>query len=78
VPHVLLCAALCRSVPLCAGFSVTGFFFPGQNVFVGNKIRMDSGVLRVARGGFGAKAPPLAARPVVDSIPSKPRELKIP
>ena len=68
-------------MPLCAALRRVfrdRFFFPGQNVFVGNKIRMDSGVLRVARGGFGAKAPPLAARPVVDSIPSKPRELKIP
>jgi len=27
------------------------------------KIRMDSGVVRVARGGSGAKAPLLAARP---------------
>jgi len=27
-------------------------------------VRIGSGGLRVARGGFGAKAPPLAARPV--------------
>jgi len=27
------------------------------------KFRTNSGVLRVARGGSGAKAPPLAARP---------------
>jgi len=31
-------------------------------VFLG-KFRINSGVLRVARGGSGAKAPPLAARP---------------
>jgi len=29
------------------------------------KIRMNSGVFRVARGGSRAKAPPLAARPVL-------------
>jgi len=28
-----------------------------------NKFRINSGVLKVARGGCGAKAPPLAARP---------------
>jgi len=28
-----------------------------------DKFRINSGVLRVARGGSGAKAPPLAARP---------------
>jgi len=28
-----------------------------------DKFRVDSGVLRVARGGCGAKAPPLAVRP---------------
>jgi len=32
----------------------------------GRTVRMSSGVLRVARGGSGAKAPPLAARPKVE------------
>jgi len=34
-----------------------------KKVFFGEKFRMGSGVLRVARGGSGAKAPPPAARP---------------
>ena len=33
-----------------------------KSVFL-EKFRINSGVLRVARGGCGAKAPPLAARP---------------
>jgi len=34
-----------------------------KSVFL-EKFRINSGVLRVARGGSGAKAPPLAARPL--------------
>jgi len=34
-------------------------------------VGMGSCWLQVASGGFGAKAPPLAARPVVGSIPPK-------
>jgi len=34
-----------------------------KNRIFWGKFRMSSGVLRVARGGSGAKAPPLAARP---------------
>jgi len=33
-----------------------------KSVFL-DKFRINSGILRVARGGCGAKAPPLAARP---------------
>jgi len=33
--------------------------------FFREKFRTNSGELRVARGGFGAEAPPLAARPDV-------------
>ena len=33
-----------------------------KDVFL-EKFRINSGVLRVARGGSGAKVPPLAARP---------------
>jgi len=33
-----------------------------KSVFL-DKFRINSGVLRVARGGCGAKAPPLATRP---------------
>ena len=37
--------------------------FGGKRVLFG-KISIDSGSMRVTRGGFGAKAPSLAARPV--------------
>jgi len=36
--------------------------FRKKRRFMG-RLRMNSGVLRVARGGSGANAPPLAARP---------------
>jgi len=38
-------------------------------------LRMNSGVLRVARGSSGAKAPPLAARPenAITRLPRAPK-----
>jgi len=39
-----------------------------KNCFFREKFRINSGELRVARGGFGAEAPPLAARPEIPRL----------
>jgi len=40
----------------------------GQTEGFWAKLRMHSGVLQVARGGCGAEAPPLSARPIETEI----------
>jgi len=64
-----------KKIPYLAYSALCVGGFP-EKCFSGKNIRMDSGALRVARGGTGARAPPLAARQVVGSIPSETQELK--